>query len=362
MTTSADILSRLEVLVASDTRNPPREISIIDSVFEFLRAELRGFKFSLSDHGDGSIGMLAVRGSPTTLFNFHLDTVPDTEGWSRDPFSLTVEGERAVGLGACDIKGALACMLATVNAASGDVAILVTTDEEAGAGVAVKEFLKSDHGFIRVIVAEPTRCKAVTAHRGIITARVVFAGVAGHASSNRVLSDSANHRAIRWAARCLAKAETWEGLEQGGLKGVPFNIGRIDGGIKPNMIAERCEMRIGIRTLPGQSGSDLLDELIALASQEELSAWQVTFDAPSLPALPASTAAGAGDWVQKLGLQAGPAVGFWSEAALFSAAGLQAAVLGSGDIAQAHTADEWVELSQLNELAAIYAGLIAHAG
>lgn len=356
----ADILERLEVLVASDTRNPPRAIAVSDKVFDFLLAELQGCKVSVTDHGDGSIGLLAVRGNPRTLFNFHLDTVPDTDGWMRDPFSLLVKDGRVTGLGACDIKGALACMLAVANSVTGDLAILVTTDEEAGAGVAVKAFLDSDHGFRQVLVAEPTRCQAVTAHRGIITARAVFGGVAGHASSARVLDDSANHRAVRWAGRCLAKAGSWAQLEQSGLQGIPLNIGRIEGGIKPNMIADRCEVRLGLRTLPGQNGEPLMEELRGEAVQEEILDWQITFSAPSLPAAAGKSADKSSGLPQRLGLAPGPAVGFWSEAALFSAAGLDAAVLGSGDIAQAHTSDEWVAVAQLQELAGIYSRLVVN--
>jgi len=357
-----DILERLETLVACDTRNPPRAIKGDDSVFEFLRNELKGFDVSISDYGEGSIGLLAVRGQPQSVFNFHLDTVPDTDGWTHDPFSLSVDNERAVGLGACDIKGALACMLAAANATSGDLAILITTDEEAGVGVAVQSFLDTSHGFASAIIAEPTLCKAVSAHRGIITARVVFKGVAGHASSGRVHNDSANHRAIRWAHACLAKAESWNSYSQGGLKGVPFNIGRMEGGIKPNMIAERCEMRIGLRTLPGQNGRALVEELLGEVPPGVLLDAEITFDAPSLPAQAECAAEASNAWAQELGLESGPAVDFWTEAALFSAAGMQALVLGSGDIAQAHTADEWVELSQLAELAKTYSRLIENAG
>lgn len=358
MTNQADILELLRVLVASDTRNPPRNISLEDPVFDFIIGQLDGFKIDAQDHGAGSISLLAVRGEPSTVFNFHLDTVPDTDGWSSDPFKLAVANDRATGLGACDIKGALACMLAVTRQTRGDVAILVTTDEEAGVGQAVTAFLAQGHGFANAIVAEPTLCKAVAAHRGIVTARAVFRGVAGHASSQRVLTDSANHRAVRWAARCLAKAEAWNALEQGGLQGVPFNIGRIDGGIKPNMIAERCELRLGLRTLPGQCGETLITELFAEAPGEHLLEWEITFDAPSLPSDVHAGAEGATALAAQLGLEQGPAVGFWSEAALFSAAGLDALVLGSGDIAQAHTAEEWVALSQLERLAKIYTGLV----
>jgi hypothetical protein len=63
------------------------------------------------DHGDGHVSWFAVRGKPKILFNVHLDTVPAGDGWSRDPFELQVRDDRAIGRGACDIKGAAAVLL-----------------------------------------------------------------------------------------------------------------------------------------------------------------------------------------------------------------------------------------------------------
>jgi acetylornithine deacetylase len=63
----------------------------------------------------------------------------------------------------------------------------------------------------------------------------------------------------------------------------------------------------------------------------------------------------------KLGLPLGPAVNFWTEASLFSEAGLPALVFGPGDIAQAHTADEWVALAQLETVANHYQRIIESA-
>ncbi|HWU70875.1 MAG TPA: M20/M25/M40 family metallo-hydrolase, partial [Pseudoxanthomonas sp.] len=57
------------------------------------------------------------------------------------------------------------------------------------------------------------------------------------------------------------------------------------------------------------------------------------------------------DLADELGLPVGNAVDFWTEASLFSQAGLTALVYGPGDIAQAHTADEWVSLEQLRHYA-----------
>ena len=106
-----DVLRHLENLVAFDTRNPPRLIGT-GGIFDYLRAQLPGFRCEVVDHGDGAVSLLAVRGNPRRVFNVHLDTVPSSEAWSADPHVLRVTHDRAIGLGACDIKGAAAALVA----------------------------------------------------------------------------------------------------------------------------------------------------------------------------------------------------------------------------------------------------------
>src|SRR5690625_3500755 len=102
-------LGHLEALVGFDTQNPPRNIDT-GGIFDYLRRHLPGFEIEVNDHGAGAVSMLAVRGRPRRLFNVHLDTVPVSSGWQRDPHRLVVENDRAYGLGACDIKGAAAAL------------------------------------------------------------------------------------------------------------------------------------------------------------------------------------------------------------------------------------------------------------
>ena len=70
------VLGHLGALVAFDTRNPPRRIGT--GIFDYLRAQLPGFRCTLADHGDGALSLLAVRGTPSRVFNVHLDTVPSS--------------------------------------------------------------------------------------------------------------------------------------------------------------------------------------------------------------------------------------------------------------------------------------------
>jgi len=334
------VLRHLEALVSFDTRNPPRLIGT-GGIFDYIRAQLRGFRIEVSDHGDGAVSLFAVRGNPRRVFNVHLDTVPSSEAWTADPHVMRRFDDRVVGLGVCDIKGAAAGLIAAANVTDGDAAFLFSSDEEANDPRCIAAFLGSDHGFDEAIIAEPTRCEAVLAHRGISSVLMKFRGQAGHASGANAMTANALHQAMRWGSNALDLVEGEAQARFGGLTGLRFNIGKVEGGIKANMIAPSAEVRFG-----------------TCAAAGALERYQETFRGPSLPAGDVASAEDrrllARDLADELGLPIGNAVDFWTEASLFSQAGLTALVYGPGDIAQAHTADEFVTLEQLQR----YAGTI----
>jgi acetylornithine deacetylase len=352
----ATTLNHLRALVAFDTRNPPRAIGA-GGIFDYLRAQLPGFDCGLTDHGAGAVSLYAVRGRPKLLFNVHLDTVPDSPHWSASPFELRVTDQHAIGLGACDIKGAAAALMTAAAHTSGDAAFLFSSDEEANDPRCIDAFLAKKIPFDAVIVAEPTRCEAVLAHRGISSVRMDFSGRAGHASGGNVASDSALHQAIRWGQRALDFVEAQTHQRFGGMTGLRFNIGRIEGGIKANMIAPAAEVRFGFRPLPSMDTIALLENFKSFAHPAPAQ-FEETFRGPSLPSGDVAKAEArrlaARDFADELGLPIGNAVDFWTEASLFSHAGYSAIVCGPGDIAQAHTADEFVELSQLLQITECY--------
>ena len=350
----SDVLRHLEALVSFDTRNPPRRIGS-GGIFDYIRAQLPGFRVEVEDHGEGAVSLLAVRGHPRRVFNVHLDTVPASPAWTADPLALRVAGDRAIGLGACDTKGAAAGLLAAANASDGDAAFLFSSDEEANDPRCIAAFLGRDHGFSAAIVAEPTRCEAVLAHRGISSVLLKFRGEAGHASGAGALQANALHQAMRWGANALDVVEAESSARFGGLTGLRFNIGRVEGGIKANVVAPAAEVRFGFRPLPSHDIDALHLRLGACAAPGALERYAETFRGPPLPAgdiaLAEERRLAARDLADELGLAIGNAVDFWTEASLFSQAGMTALVYGPGDIAQAHAADEWVALGQLQRYA-----------
>lgn len=344
-----DTLTHLRALVGYDTRNPPRTIGT-DGIFDYLRANLPGFQVEVTDFGAGAVNLYAVRGTPKYLFNVHLDTVPDSPHWTASPHELRVTEDRAIGLGACDIKGAAAALVAVANASQGDMALLLSTDEEANDARCIDGFLATPRDYEAVIVAEPTKGEAVLAHRGIHSVQMRFQGRAGHASGEQKPSDSALHQAIRWGAAALDHVQAQSHERFGGLTGLRFNIGKVEGGIKANVIAPTADVRFGFRPLPSMDADRLLETFRTLVEPYPVE-YGETFRGDSLPAGDTATAEArrlaARDLADELGIPVGNAVDFWTEAALFSKAGYTCFVYGPGDIAQAHSADEWVALDQL---------------
>jgi acetylornithine deacetylase len=253
---------------------------------------------------------------------------------------------RAIGLGACDIKGAAACLLTLVEKGLKNYAILFSTDEEAGQSTCIKEYIKTQQTFEGVIVAEPTQNKAVTCHRGILTGTQEFFGLAGHSSEQRAMADNAIHKLTRWSDAALKVAESYDSKSFKGLQGIAFNLGLVEGGIKPNIIADHAQVKFGMRPLPGQSFDGLLSEFDTQTAENNAK-FTAGFVAPALPA--SGDVSEAESFADELGLTLSPPVNFWTEASLFSEAGYRAIVYGPGNIADAHQPNESVDLGELNQ-------------
>jgi acetylornithine deacetylase len=331
-------LDHLRALVAFDTRNPPRHIDS-GGIFAYLQGNLPGFEIGISI----MVPVRSVclpRAAAKILFNVHLIRSPIRRTGRRIRFRLRV--------------GAAAALVAAANATQGDAAFLFTSDEEANDPRCIAAFLARRLPYDAVLVAEPTHAQAVLAHRGISSVLMRFAGTAGHASAQQSSADSAVHQAIRWGNLALAHVDVLAHERFGGLTGLRFNIGRVDGGIKANMIAPAAELRFGLRPLPSTDVDRLLQTFREFADPQAAE-FTETFRGPSLPAGSIADAEtrrlAARDWADALQLPIGNAVDFWTEASLFSQAGHVALVYGPGDIAQAHAADEWVGLDQLKTYA-----------
>ena len=195
-------------------------------------------------------------------------------------------------------------------------------------------------------------CKAEVVHRGYLSVKGFFKGDAGHSSERRSLEDNAIHRMSRWASAAVREARK---LDNDGLRSC-FNIGTIGGGVMSSVIAGQARLHWSARLLPGQSNDEFFTRMIKLEAAEHAD-WEVPFSGPPLPTDDHETDR-AHSFASIHGLEIGSGLDFWTEASLFAAAGVPALVFGPGNIAQAHTVDEWVSLDQLETALGIYRKLV----
>ena len=300
-------------------------------------------------HGGPGAYIYASWGRATTLLNAHIDTVPANNGWSQNPWQPQRSAERISGLGACDTKGAIAAGLAAVQAiAPADrqgFALLFSGDEERGTA-SVDKFLASPlrSTIQRAIVCEPTARRAGVTHRGVSSYRARLQGEGGHSSKADHLT-----KPLAALARLATRLDDYAvaNLHTGpiDMPGLCLNIAALTGGVAFNVIPTSAELQFSLRPAPGFDAAVWQKSLASFAAaiDARIEITQAVDHAPfaSLDAN-AMTA-----WVAPHVRSVGP-LDFWTEAALYQAVGIDAVVIGPGDIAQAHSADEWVAIADIH--------------
>lgn len=285
-------------------------------------------------------------GRPRLLVNAHLDTVPANSGWRGDPLVPRLEGGRFIGLGACDTKGAVAALLAALDEAKPqDTMVLFSGDEEQG-NAAMRAFLGRGlgRGLERAVVCEPTGLRVGSRHRGIVAFEARVTSEGGHSSrADQVRSPVGVLARLAVALDDWARGRRDEG--PAGFEGLCLNLAKLDGGVAFNVIPASATLHASVRPAPGADLARLVDELRALARSAAPEA-QVRFVLENAPFQTRDV----GAFADLLGERtlAPVDLGFWTEAALLRAAGLDAVVFGPGDIAQAHAPDEWVAVDELS--------------
>ena len=299
----------------------------------------------------------------TVLFDVHQDTVR-TEGMTIDPFRATVEDGRLYGRGSCDIKGSMAALLLAFArlvqerpAGSASVVLALTVDEEY-THIGSSHLAGWPHGADLAVVAEPTGLDVVDRHKGAVRWRVRAEGVACH-SSKPQLGINAIYRmmpvvqALAGHAADLARGPIDPVLGPGSL-----SVGRIEGGVSANVVPDLCEIDIDRRLLPGETAESAVAQARAAVGE----APGITF-LPPWVTMPALDPRRAGPWLEPLraaisrGLGRVPdviGVPYGTDAGPLGLAGLPCFVVGPGDIAQAHTKDEWIELDQVRTAVDVY--------
>ena len=357
------LVDRLAELVSFDTQNPEGEER---PLVHRLAVELGALGARAVDEVEvGDHAYVYARfgaDHPALVINAHLDTVPANSGYTSPPHLLVRRGDRLHGLGTSDIKGAIAGVLEALSGGpvKRPVGVLFSGDEERG-GSCIRAFLDSPaaQGIERAIVCEPTRCRVGIRHRGIGAATATLQGPGGHSS---LVDQLLNPVAVlaRAAVALDDLGAAYKGRGPAGFEGIHLNVAALDGGIAFNVVPTKATLSFSLRPAPGP-GAASIDELLAeaerrvrVAAAPHAIAWEVVTASPpfatrDLPAF-APFFGGTID---------GPVdLGFWTEAARFAERGIDAVVYGPGDVAQAHAADEFVTIAELETAHAAFAAVL----
>ncbi|HQQ25281.1 MAG TPA: M20/M25/M40 family metallo-hydrolase [Methanomassiliicoccales archaeon] len=318
------------------------------ALFELVRSRLEEIGLTTVVGGaHDSPAMLASNGSGGIAFAAHLDTVPAGDDWTREDGE--VEAGRVYGLGAADMKGGMAAMMAAARVLKEEdvpFSLLITTDEEelmTGA-----EFLARRPEVGRasgILVGEPTDLKVAWKEKGISRLTLTAHGVAAHAS----MPWNGDNAIMRMAA-LLDKLDPMLKVPEGPTDGLTLVVSTIRGGTRNNIVPDRCDAQLNARFPYPLTAKEVRERIMRnlegesydIIMQYELPAFETSPDTALIRELLDAGADGVF------------AVPYATEAAVYSTVNPLVAVCGPGSPNMAHTKDEYVERWQLERAFRLY--------
>lgn len=277
---------------------------------------------------NGESNLLISKGLAKTIVVAHTDVVPvELEQWEHDPFKIHVARGRLFGRGTVDNKTHVAIL---IHLALSDTlpcfAFAFTTGEETRLWGA--QALHPASTVEQALVLEPTSNQIILKHRGIAEMEVTFPGTPGHSSLAK-LAENSIYNASQWLSQIKVPSQ------------VILNIGSIHAGTELNIIPGDCTVGLSYRYYH-PSPDSWLQELIK--KHPTLNA-QLFFDFKPFTSTASNKFIGA---LRQAGATLDKTeVGFYSEAALLEAHDLPTILWGVGDIAQAHTTNEFISLKEM---------------
>lgn len=304
------------------------------------------------------------------ILSGHTDVVPVTDqDWDTDPFTMVERDGRLYGRGTCDMKGFIAAALAlaeTIDASElrRPLHFAFTYDEETGCIGAQR----LTEGFARfgmtpaiTLVGEPTLLKPIEGHKGCCEYTTTFHGRPGHSSV-----PEAGVNAAEYAARFACKLmELREDIKERAPSDSPFippwttsNVGVIEGGVAHNVIAPSATVKWEFRPISADDFTyfkaqveeyitqTLLPQMRATAPEADITT-EIVGEVDGFEPVADNPAR---DLIYQLtGANTADVVAFGTEAGLFQKIGIPTIICGPGSIEQAHKANEFLDIDQLDQ-------------
>lgn len=374
-TNSIDWLTRLMVF---DTVSRHSNLALIDDVKGYC--EKLGLSVDLTFNevkNKANLFVTVPAGEKADIVNNglvlsgHTDVVPvDGQEWTSDPFTATIRGDKLYGRGSCDMKGFIACALTLLPQAvelssSGKLRrplhLALSFDEEVGclgAPLILADLKARGITPDYCIVGEPTNMAMVVAHKGIAVYRCRVHGKSAHSS---LTAQGVN--AISYASRLIGYVDTLaEEIshrdDNDPIFDVPYStlsVGTIQGGTATNIVPNLCEFTFDYRNLPHMTQEDIVapiqEKVAELTAQMQARAPETGIELMQEESVPAMTDSDSAELQQLIVALTGDdqrhKVAYATEGGQFTNSGIPTIICGPGSIEQAHKADEYVALSEI---------------
>jgi succinyl-diaminopimelate desuccinylase len=367
-------------LVQTPTENPPGNEKAAAQFLKPLLSKM-GFKIKTVLSPKGRWNLIAEKrwgkGGRTLIFNGHLDVVParDPSQWKYPPFQGKLSNGRIYGRGASDMKSGIASFIHALSMIDrskfhfhqGAIILHLVSDEESH-GHQGMGFLTQKGGIQgdAALVGEPTNLHPVIAHKGALWLRISTFGKSAHSARPHL-----GINAIEKMMKLMDRLNSIPLEREHPLLGKPtFNVGKIQGGTKINVVPDRCEIEVDRRMLPGEKKEEVLREmkkiLDLIQSQDPLFQYQMEeIDFAEASEVDPE------EEIVRIGVEAIQEVmgkkpplrafsGFTDSRFYINQCHIPTLIFGPGDTNQSHTIDESVEVEALVRAAHIYALIITN--
>ena len=369
----AELVEYCREMVRIKSVNPPGdEMAMAEYVANVLKSI--GLEVKLLKHSSSRASVLAIlRGSgqaPALLYSAHLDTVPlGAEQWIHEPFAAETLDGKIWGRGSADMKGGLAALLvmAKIMANSGlsikgDLIFAITAGEEVDSLGAKSVASYPDLGPVQaIIVPEPSYNDIYIAEKGALWLEISTYGKTAHGSMPALGKNAV-----------MMMVELIKGLENffipfeshAMLGGFSMSINTISGGIKTNVVPDRCVVSIDMRTVPGQDHHDIMARFQGLIKDlgkhdpDFKASIEITNDRPPIETSPKEPVVKmmvdiVADITGEIPIPKG--VNYYTDAATLAPAFKAPMIIcGPGHPGLAHQPNEYVEIEKLVQAAKIY--------
>ncbi|MCF8563179.1 M20 family metallopeptidase [Alicyclobacillus tolerans] len=381
---SVDAVSFLKQVLKIRSINPPgNELPVARRLKDLL--DEHGLENTLIEFDENRANLVAwLRGESidpnrrVLALSGHMDVVPPGQvEWNYPPFDAVEQDGKIYGRGSSDMKGGLVGLVFAMIALKksgvrlrGDVKLLASAGEEMGA-VGAKLLAETGHmdDVDALIIAEPSNDNVVIAHKGALWVEITCYGQTAHGSTPKLGINAIEH--MNRVITAILNDFHME-YSPDDLLGEPTcNIAVIEGGVKTNVVPDKCRVELDIRTVPSQKHEDVLRSLEKLiegvkADCPELKAELRVFN--DLP--PIATAADhpfvrtVQDSTAQVYSQAKPIKGMsgYTDGAVLAPVerGVPAVIIGGGRIELAHQPNEYIDTDKFLQAIDLYKTIIVN--